>query len=332
MSGGLELPHMTTLLFTHPASLHHVTPEGHPERVDRIRAINRILDTKHFAELLRHQAPLGRDEDILRAHHPDHLNRIRAIAPEEGVEYLDADTAMSSGTLEAALRGVGAATAAVDAVFEGVADNAFCAMRPPGHHAESRRAMGFCFFNNAAIAAHHARAVHGAERVAVIDFDVHHGNGTQDIFWTEPDLFYGSTHQMPLYPGTGSRHETGAGNIFNAPLRAGDGSAEFREAMSTLILPALDAFAPELVIVSAGFDAHHRDPLGSLQLTEEDFAWITLQLMEAAEIHCNGRVVSVLEGGYDLQGLASSVGIHVQALMRGNAGEVDEDDEEEEEL
>jgi acetoin utilization deacetylase AcuC-like enzyme len=324
---------MTTLLFSHPSSLHHATPEGHPERVDRIRAINRVLESDHFAGLVRREAPLGLEEAILRAHVPEHLTRIRAIAPEEGFEYLDADTVMSPGTLEAALRAVGAATAAVDAVFGGEADNAFCALRPPGHHAESRRAMGFCLFNNAAIAAHHARAVHGAERVAVIDFDVHHGNGTQEIFWADPNLFYGSTHQMPLYPGTGSPQETGAGNIFNAPLRAGDGGPQFREAMSTLILPALEAFAPDLLVISAGFDAHHRDPLGSLQLSEEDFAWITLQLMEAAEIHCGGRVVSVLEGGYDLQGLAASVGIHVQALMHGNADQLgDEDDDEEDEF
>lgn len=318
---------MTTLLFTHPASLRHVTPEGHPERVDRIRAVNQVFESPHFRDIARREAPLGREEDILRAHAPEHLRRIKAIAPAEGFEYLDADTAMSPGTLEASLRAVGAATAAVDAVFAGEADNAFCALRPPGHHAESRRAMGFCFFNHAAIAAHYARHAHGAERVAVIDFDVHHGNGTQEIFWSEPDLFYGSTHQMPLYPGTGSVHETGAGNIFNAPLRAGDGSEQFRAAMATRILPALDAFAPDLVIVSAGFDAHHRDPLGSLQLTEEDFAWITLQLMEAAEIHCGGRIVSVLEGGYDLRGLAASAGIHVQALMRGNAGTFDESEE-----
>ena len=320
---------MTTLLFTHESSLRHATPEGHPERADRIRAINQILSTASFSELVRREAPLGRDEDILRAHTPEHLRRLRSMAPTEGFEYLDGDTPMSPGTLEAALRAVGAATAAVDAVFQGEADNAFCALRPPGHHAESNRAMGFCFFNHAAIAAHYARAHHGAERVAVVDFDVHHGNGTQDIFWAEPDLFYGSTHQMPLYPGTGSTGETGVGNIFNAPLRAGDGGEQFREAMGTKILPALDAFAPDLVIVSAGFDAHHRDPLGSLQLTEEDFAWITLQLMEAAEIHAGGRVVSVLEGGYDLQGLAASVGIHVQALMRGNADMFDDEPEDE---
>jgi acetoin utilization deacetylase AcuC-like enzyme len=323
---------MTTLLFTHPAALHHVTPDGHPERVDRIKAVNQILASEHFRDLERREAPLGRDEDILRAHAYEHLERLRAISPAEGFEYLDADTVMSPGTLEAALRGVGAATAAVDAVFRGEADNAFCALRPPGHHAESRRAMGFCFFNHVAVAAHYARYRYDAERVAVIDFDVHHGNGTQEIFWSDPDLFYGSTHQMPLYPGSGDVQETGAGNIFNAPLRAGDGSEQFREAMGTVILPALDAFGPDLVIISAGFDAHHRDPLGSLQLTEEDFAWVTLQLMEAAEIHCGGRVVSVLEGGYDLQGLSASVGIHVQALMRGNADSIDDtlDDEEEE--
>ena len=323
---------MTTLLFTHDASLHHVTPPGHPERVDRIRAVNQILASGHFRDLLRRDAPLGRDDDILRAHAHDHLERIRAIAPLEGFEYLDPDTAMSPGTLEAALRAVGAATAGVDAVFRGEADNVFCALRPPGHHAESRRAMGFCFFNHAAIAAHYAREAYGAERVAIVDFDVHHGNGTQDIFWSDPDFFYGSTHQMPLYPGTGSVQETGAGNIFNAPLRAGDGGEQFREAMGSVILSALDAFGPDLVIVSAGFDAHHRDPLGSLQLTEEDFAWVTLQIMEAAEIHAGGRIVSVLEGGYDLQGLAASVGIHVQALMRGNAdmlGETPDDTEDE---
>ncbi|MCA3573678.1 MAG: histone deacetylase family protein [Aestuariivirga sp.] len=324
---------MTTFLYTHASSLRHVTPEGHPERIDRIRAVNQILASAHFRDLVRREAPLGRDEDILRAHAYEHLERVRAMSPTEGFEYLDPDTAMSPGTLEAALRAVGAATAAVDAVFAGEADNAFCALRPPGHHAETRRAMGFCFFNQAAIAAHYARHVHGAERVAVVDFDVHHGNGTQEIFWSDAEMFYGSTHQMPLYPGTGSVQETGAGNIFNAPLRAGDGGEQFREAMGSVILPALDAFGPDLVVISAGFDAHHRDPLGSLQLTEEDFAWATLKLMEAAEIHCGGRIVSVLEGGYDLQGLSASVGIHVQALMRGNADFDDQPtDEEEDEL
>jgi acetoin utilization deacetylase AcuC-like enzyme len=323
---------MTTALISHPASLAHATPPGHPERPDRIRAVSQVLASDLFDDLVRLEAPLGRDDDILRAHAAELVERVRAMAPDEGFEYLDPDTAMSPGTLEAAYRAVGAATLGVDLVFRGEADNVFCAMRPPGHHAESRRSMGFCFFNQAAIAAHYARAAYGAERVAVIDFDVHHGNGTQDIFWSDADLFYGSTHQMPLYPGTGARQETGVGNIFNAPLSAGDGGSQFRAAMGSVILPALDVFAPDLVIVSAGFDAHHRDPLGSLRLSEEDFAWITLQIMEAAEIHAGGRIVSVLEGGYDLQGLAASVGIHVQALMRGNADEVADGEEIEDEL
>jgi acetoin utilization deacetylase AcuC-like enzyme len=236
---------------------------------------------------------------------------------------------MSKGSLEAALRAVGAATSAVDAVFQGDAANAFCAMRPPGHHAEHNRAMGFCMFNQAAIAALYARDKYDAERVAVVDFDVHHGNGTQDIFWSDPDLFYGSTHQMPLFPGSGAANETGAGNIFNAPLKAGDGSYEFRSAMDNIIFPALNLHQPDLIIISAGFDAHRNDPLGSLQLTEEDFAWATLKIMEIAETHADSRVVSVLEGGYDLQGLAASVAVHIQTLMHGSAM-FDLDDEQDE--
>jgi acetoin utilization deacetylase AcuC-like enzyme len=325
---------MTTRLITHPASLEHVTPPGHPERADRLRAINKILAHRHFAELDRKEAPRGEDDDIARAHTEDYIRQIRAASPDPDQEWarLDPDTWMSPGSLEAALRGVGAAVAGVDAVFSGEAGNAFCAVRPPGHHAEKRRAMGFCLFNNAAIAALHARARYDAERVAVVDFDVHHGNGTQDIFWPDGDLFYGSTHQMPLYPGTGAVSETGAGNIFNAPLRAGDGSERFREAMRTVILPALDAFGPDLIVISAGFDAHKSDPLGSLELTEEDFVWATLYIMEMADKHAEGRVVSTLEGGYDSAALASSVGAHVQALMRGTgdlqhieAAEVDEE-------
>jgi acetoin utilization deacetylase AcuC-like enzyme len=312
---------MNTLLLTHPASLAHVNPPGHPERVERIKAVEAMLSKPAFKALQRIEAPAGRIEDILLAHPRDYVEAIRNAAPDHGWERLDADTYMSPGTVEAALRAVGAATTAVDAVFRGTASNAFCAMRPPGHHAETRRAMGFCYFNNAAIAALHAREQFDAERVAVVDFDVHHGNGTQDIFWKDRDLFYGSTHQMPLYPGTGARSETGAGNIFNAPLRAGDGGAEFREAMQTVILPALNTFGPDLVIISAGFDAHRDDPLGSLELVEEDFVWATLALMEVAEAHCAGRVVSVLEGGYDLEALARSVAGHVQALMHGGAAE-----------
>ena len=310
---------MTTLVYTHRSSLRHETPPGHPERVDRIKAVYSVLDAPHFAAVQRREAPRATEAQLLLAHTPEHVQRIFAVAPESGFEYLDADTVMSAHSLEAALRAAGAATAAVDAVFRAEASNAFCALRPPGHHAEQNKAMGFCLFNQAAIAALHARTRYDAERVAVVDFDVHHGNGTQDIFWADENLFYGSTHQMPLYPGSGARNETGVGNIFNAPLRAGDGGVEFREAFNSIILPALDSFAPDLVIISAGFDAHVRDPLGSLELTEEDFAWATLRLMELADTHARGRVVSVLEGGYDLQGLAGSVGVHLHALMHGES-------------
>ena len=320
---------MTTLVFTHPASLLHQTPDGHPERVDRIKAVNAVLASPQLKGYLHREAPLGSDEQILLAHSEEHLRRLRGISPESGYEYLDPDTVMMSHTLEAALRAVGAATAGVDAVFRAEADNVFCATRPPGHHAEHNKAMGFCFFNQAAIAAHYAKKRYDAERVAVIDFDVHHGNGTQDIFWSEPDLFYGSTHQMPLYPGSGASNETGVGNIFNAPLKAGNGGEEFRQAMNSIILPALELFSPDLIIISAGFDAHVRDPLGSLQLTEEDFSWVTLKLMETADRFCSGRVVSVLEGGYDLQGLAGSVGVHVHALMHGDQGLLGEMNERE---
>jgi acetoin utilization deacetylase AcuC-like enzyme len=324
---------MTTLVFTHASSLAHETPPGHPERVDRIKAVNAVLAAPTLRGITRRDAPLGTEEAILLAHTPELLRRIKSLSPESAFEYIDADTVMGLHTLEAAFRAVGAATAGVDAVFDGKADNVFCAMRPPGHHAEHNRAMGFCFFNQAAIAAHHARKRHGAERVAVVDFDVHHGNGTQDIFWSDPDLFYGSTHQMPLFPGSGAASETGVGNIFNAPLRAGDGGIEFRAAMERVILPALSTFSPDLLIVSAGFDAHERDPLGSLRLTEEDFSWITLRLMDIADEFCGGRVVSVLEGGYDLQGLAGSVGVHVHTLLHGDQGlleenEVSEEDED----
>jgi acetoin utilization deacetylase AcuC-like enzyme len=320
---------MTTLVFTHPSSLAHETPQGHPERSDRMRAVNAVLAAPAMRGFLRKDAPLGTDDHARLAHTTEHVMRMRSLSPEQGFEYIDADTVMSPHAHEAALRAVGGAVAGVDAVFRGEADNVFVATRPPGHHAEHNRAMGFCFFNHAAIAAHYARKRFDAERVAVVDFDVHHGNGTQDIFWSEPDLFYGSTHQMPLYPGTGSVSETGVGNIFNAPLAAGNGSREFRAAMGNVILPALETFSPDLVIISAGFDAHERDPLGSLQLTEEDFAWATLRLLDVADRFCAGRVVSVLEGGYDLQALAGCVGVHLHALMHGDVGQIDEEQQDE---
>ncbi|MEJ8571674.1 histone deacetylase family protein [Microbaculum marinum] len=306
---------MSTLYLTHPACLEHDNGFGHPERPDRLLAIERALENELFQSLIREQAPLGTLEQAELAHPREYVDRVAAAAPEEGHVQLDPDTVMSPGSLEAALRAIGAATAAVDEVVERKVSNAFCAVRPPGHHAEKVRAMGFCLFGTAAVAARHAQRQHGLERVAVVDFDVHHGNGTQDIFWDDPSLFYGSTHQMPLYPGTGAPSETGAGNIFNAPLQPGDGAAEFREAMEAVILPGLERFAPELVIISAGFDAHTRDPLANINLVEQDFAWITRRLAEIADSCCSGRVVSLLEGGYDLQGLALSAAAHVAALM-----------------
>jgi acetoin utilization deacetylase AcuC-like enzyme len=247
------------------------------------------------------------------------VEAIRAATPKQGLVWLDPDTAMCPKSYDAALRATGAALYAVDQVMSGAAENAFCAVRPPGHHAEASRAMGFCLFNSVAIAAEHARAAHGAERVAVVDFDVHHGNGTQHAFWSDKDLFYGSTHQMPLFPGTGALSETGVGNIFNAPLNPLDGSARFREAFLTRILPALHDFGPDLVLISAGFDAHREDPLAQIELTEADFTWVTEKLTEIAEKHAGGRIVSLLEGGYDLDALARSAAVHVQALMQASS-------------
>jgi acetoin utilization deacetylase AcuC-like enzyme len=308
---------MTTRLYTHPIFLEHVTPPGHPERPDRLRAIARALDDEAFDRLDRVEAPRGEEAAIFHAHPKDYVERVRAAIPETGIARIDADTSASPKSWEAALTAIGAATAAVDDVFEGRADNVFVAARPPGHHAEHDRAMGFCFFNNAAIAARHAQKKYGIERVAVVDFDVHHGNGTQDIFWSDPTVLYASTHQMPLYPGTAALNETGAGNIVNAPLSPDSGSDSFREAFSSRVLPAVEAFRPELVIVSAGFDAHHRDPLAEINLTEDDFDWATGKLLEQAGRSASNRLVSLLEGGYDLEGLAFSTAAHVKRLMEG---------------
>ena len=309
---------MSTLLLTHPACLEHVTPQGHPERPDRLRAIDRILEDERFAALLRENAPQAPLEAIARCHPMDYIEAIRDATPEAGLAYLDGDTAMSPGSFEAALRAAGGALRAVDEVMAANIDNAFVATRPPGHHAETAVPMGFCLFNNAAIAARHAQQKHGAARVAIVDFDVHHGNGSQEIFWSDPPVMYCSTHQMPLYPGTGAASERGDhGTIVNAPLRPGDGGEKFREACEAVILPRLKQFGPDLVVISAGFDAHTRDPLASLNFVEEDFAWATRKLMDIADAAGHGRVVSVLEGGYDLEGLARSVAAHVTALMKG---------------
>jgi len=307
---------MTTILYSHPACLGHDPGGGHPERPARLRAILEALETEDFAALERRQAPRAERDQIARVHRRSFVDRILASIPSEGHHGFDMDTIVSPGSGEAALRAAGAVCAAVDAVMAGEADNAFCAVRPPGHHAEPDRAMGFCLFNNVAIGAAQARAVHGLRRVAVVDFDVHHGNGTQAMFWDESELFYGSTHQMPLYPGTGSHDERGAfGNIVNLPLPPMAGSREFRATMTEGLLPPLRRFAPEFLLVSAGFDAHQADPLAHLRFQDEDFAWATTELKGVAEDCCSGRLVSTLEGGYDLRALASSAAAHVRALM-----------------
>jgi acetoin utilization deacetylase AcuC-like enzyme len=308
---------MVTRLYSHPVFLDHLTPPGHPERPDRLRAIARVLDDERFSALDRVEAPLCDRATLLYGHPEDYVARLEALVPDSGLARIDADTSMSPKSWEAALTAVGAANAAVDDVFEGRADNVFVAARPPGHHAERLTAMGFCLFNNAAIAARHAQRRHGAERVAIVDWDVHHGNGTQDIFWADPTVLYCSTHQMPLYPGTGAVSEQGVGNIVNAPLTPDSGGELFRDAFLSRVLPAIDSFRPDLIIISAGFDAHHRDPLAEINLTEADFDWATGQLMDRAARFCGNRVVSLLEGGYDLQGLAFSVGAHVGRLMKG---------------
>ncbi|WP_136660381.1 histone deacetylase family protein [Nitratireductor sp. XY-223] len=308
---------MATRFYTHPIYLEHLTPPGHPERPDRLRALDETFAEARFDALDRQQPAAADENAVLLAHPEEHLARVKAAIPEEGLAPIDADTSASPKSLEAALTAVGGAIAAVDDVFSGAADNVFLAARPPGHHAEANRAMGFCLFNQAAIAARHAQRAHGAERVAIVDWDVHHGNGSQDIFWDDPSVLYCSTHQMPLYPGTGAKDETGAGNIVNAPLSPQTGSERFREAFRTRVLPALENMRPDLLIVSAGFDAHHRDPLAEINLTTDDFDWATGRLMEVAGRFCDNRLVSILEGGYDLVGLAESAASHVERLMRG---------------
>ena len=308
---------MTTFYYSNPICLEHLVPAGHPERPDRMKALEAVFEHEHFNTLVRHLAPEAPAETVLLAHPESYLAKIRAAIPETGFSRIDSDTTASPRSMEAALISVGGALAAVDAVFKKEADNAFVATRPPGHHAEKNTSMGFCLFNQAAIAARHAQKTYGAERVAIIDWDVHHGNGTQDIFYDDPSVIYCSTHQMPLYPGTGALRETGKGNIFNAPLSANDGSDHFREAFKTRILPALEEARPDLIIISAGFDAHHRDPLAEINLVADDFDWATGKLMDIAGRYSGNRVVSLLEGGYDLVGLAESAAAHVIRLQEG---------------
>ncbi len=306
---------MTTLLVTHAACLDHETPPGHPERSDRLRAVLRVLDDSAFQDLLREEAPRASIADLARAHPRAYVEALLARVPEHGFERIDADTAISPGSGEAALRAAGAVIHGVDQVVAGKAHNAFCAVRPPGHHAEPETAMGFCLFNSVAVGALYAREKHGLQKAAIVDFDVHHGNGTQAIFEADADILYASTHQFPLYPGTGGAQETGIGNILNVPLSAGTGGEAFRAAFSDRILPALRAFSPNILFISAGFDGHADDPLAGLNLIEMDYVWVTRELMQVAEDTCNGRIVSTLEGGYDLEALAQSASAHVRALM-----------------
>lgn len=311
---------MATRLYEHPIFLEHITPEGHPERPDRLRSLNIALEHPNFERLVRKQAPQANEDAVLLAHPEEHLLSVMRQIPEEDGEInrVEADTYVSPKSLQAALTGIGAAMAAVDDVFTGAADNVFVASRPPGHHAETAKAMGFCLFNNAAIAARHAQKVHGAERVAIIDWDVHHGNGTQDIFWNDTSVLFCSTHQMPLYPWSGDKNETGVkNNVVNAPLSPNTGSEYFREAFKSRVLPAIADFSPDLIIISAGFDAHHRDPLAQINLVGEDFDWATGRLLEMADKYASNRVVSLLEGGYDLEGLAESAAMHILRMMKG---------------
>ena len=309
---------IATALITHPACLGHDPGDYHPECPDRLRAVLRALEQESFADLLREAAPRATPDQLALAHPKDYVDAILAIVPEAGETIaLDGDTMMSAGTTEAALRAAGGAIAGVDAVMEGWARNVFVAVRPPGHHAEPSRPCGFCLFNNVAVAALHARARWNLTRVAVVDFDVHHGNGTQAMFADDANLFYASSHQFPCYPGTGHPSERGvADNIVNVTLPPGSDSVAFRRGWENTILPALDAFAPELLLISAGFDAHRADPLANLRLDERDFAWITTELLGIAERHTGGRIVSVLEGGYDLNALAASAAVHVRTLMQ----------------
>lgn len=302
-------------IYTHPACLEHDPGIGHPESPARLRAVMQALDAPRFASIERIEAPHATREQLERAHGAEYVDCIFESAPSHGQTRLDPDTLMSSGSLEAALRAAGAACAATDAVLARETRRAFCAVRPPGHHATRHEAMGFCLFNSVAVAATHALGAHRLDRVAIVDFDVHHGNGTQAIFRHDPRVLYASSHQMPLYPGTGEASEHGAGNIFNAPLPPGAGSDEFRTVWEEKLLPELDLFRPQLVLISAGFDADARDPLAQMQLVPGDYTWITQRLVELADRHADGRIVSALEGGYDLEALRECTAAHVAVFM-----------------
>lgn len=305
---------MALELYTHPSSHLHVTPPGHPERVARIETVDRVLAGPDFQDLTRHQAPEATHDQILRAHDGAYVDAVIEASPSDGWVSLDADTHMCPDSLMAARHAAGSNVAAVETVVGGQARAAFCAVRPCGHHAERDRAMGFCLFSNICIGALHGLEELGLGRIAIMDFDVHHGNGTQDIFWNDPRVLFASTHQMPLFPGTGAAHETGEGNIFNAPLRPMTGGADMRQAFEQRVLPAIAGHEPDLIMISAGFDAHADDPLANLQWQADDFRWATERLCDLAAKHCDGRIVSTLEGGYDLDGLAESLSAHLDVL------------------
>jgi len=307
---------MATWLLTHDACLTHDTGPGHPERIERLKTVLDTLDDPAFAGLQRHEATLAQPEALARVHEIDYIQAILDCIPGEGRAQLNADTVVSPGSAEAALRAAGAGIQAVDAIQTGQARRVFCAVRPPGHHAEPGESMGFCLFNNVAIAARHAQVHHGVQRVAVVDFDVHHGNGTQAMFAHVPGLFYLSTHQYPLFPGTGSRQDNLPGNILNLPLAEGTDSAAYRQQFHGEAIAALIDFDPELLIISAGFDAAEEDPLAGLNLSADDFGWITDELIAVADYCCGGHICSMLEGGYDLGALSRGVAQHVSALLR----------------
>lgn len=311
---------MSTAFYFDPACLDHVTPPGHAERVERLHTILSALSAPAFDALERRRARPADPSEMLRCHTQAHLDAIRAAVPHLGTVQMDEDTHMSPGSFIAALAGLGQALAALDAVMAGEVTNAFVAIRPPGHHAETEKTMGFCLFGTVAIAAKRALDHHGLTRVAVVDFDVHHGNGTQDLLWNEERVLFVSSHQFPLWPGTGAEAQTGAhGQVLNLPLPPGTGGAGFRAVYEEKVFPALHAYAPELILLSAGFDAHAADPLAQLELGVEDFTWLTEKLAAIAGDHAGGRLVSVLEGGYDLDALAASVAAHVKVLMERGA-------------
>ena len=323
---------MSTLLITQPQGLEHETPKGHPERADRLRRLNKIFSLDQFADIERKEAACAGLEFALEVHPKEYVQRLKELRPVEGMSQIDGDTYISKESLSAVMTGMGAGLDALDEVLSGRVQNAFCAIRPPGHHAERETPMGFCLINTIAVVARIAQQK-GLERVAIVDFDVHHGNGTQDVFYTDPSVLYASTHQMPLFPGTGAVNETGAGNIHNAPLSDGTAGDEMQLAFNDVVLPALENFAPDIILLSAGFDADQRDPLAGLNWTPDDFAWITGKLMDIADQRCDNRIISFLEGGYDLDGLGQGVAAHLSMLQHGVSGpKIDHIDFEHKEL